>query len=211
MRHGILNSAYRWVHRPGLGRPNRYLGVGTGWVVFLLAFWLVLVPKTHADDALPARLHEPGTALLLRHALAPGVGDPPGFQLEDCSTQRNLSEEGRAQARNLGDRLRAAGIFEARVYSSQWCRCLETAELLDLGPVTPDSVLNSFFQQTAEGPARTAALRERLRSLPTGLPVVLVTHQVNVSALTGQFTRSGQGAVVQIQPDGEITILGLLQ
>ena len=149
--------------------------------------------------------------MLLRHALAPGVGDPPGFQLEDCSTQRNLSEEGRAQAQKIGERLRAAGIDEARVHSSRWCRCLETAERLALGPVIPDPVLDSFFQQPADGPARTAALRERLQTLTPGLPVVLVTHQVNVSALTGQFARSGQGAEVQIQPHGEIAILGLLQ
>ena len=210
MTQGILNSVYRWVHRQDVGRSYRYPSVGKGWVV-LFALWLALVPTAHADDALLARLHEPGTALLLRHALAPGVGDPPGFQLEDCSTQRNLSEEGRAQAQKIGERLRAAGIDEARVYSSRWCRCLETAERLALGPVIPDPVLDSFFQQPADGPARTTALRERLQTLTPGLPVVLVTHQVNVSALTGQFTRSGQGAEVQIQPHGEIAILGLLQ
>jgi 8-oxo-(d)GTP phosphatase len=104
--------------------------------------------------------------LLLRHALAPGTGDPSGFQLEDCATQRNLSDAGREQARALGDRLRAAGVAEARVYSSRWCRCLETARLLELGPVEPEPALDSFFQRRSEGPARTTSALERLRTLP---------------------------------------------
>ena len=72
---------------------------------------------------------------LLRHAIAPGTGDPPQFELGQCATQRNLSEEGRAQAVKIGDRFREQGITSAQVFSSQWCRCLETAKLLGLGPV----------------------------------------------------------------------------
>jgi 8-oxo-(d)GTP phosphatase len=184
-----------------------WTGLGTG----LLAILSLLVAPTYADDAVLARLQEPGTVLLLRHALAPGTGDPPGFQLDDCSTQRNLSEAGREQARALGERLRAAGIREARVYSSRWCRCLETAELLALGPVQPEPALDSFFQRRAEGPDRTATAREKLRGLPPGLPVVMLTHQVNISALTGEFTPSGAGVIIRIAPDGEQEILGVLQ
>lgn len=72
-----------------------------------------------------------GSALvLMRHALAPGTGDSETFTIGDCQTQRNLSENGRRQARAIGDLFRVSGIDNAKVYSSQWCRCLETAELL---------------------------------------------------------------------------------
>lgn len=182
-----------------------------GWGAGLFAILLLSAGPASGDDAVLARLQEPGTVLLLRHALAPGTGDPPGFQLDDCSTQRNLSEAGREQARALGERLRTAGIREARVYSSRWCRCLETAELLALGPVQPEPALDSFFQRRAEGPDRTAAARERLRGLPPGPPVVMVTHQVNISALTGEFTPSGAGVIIRIAPDGEQEMLGALR
>ncbi|MDZ7752367.1 MAG: histidine phosphatase family protein [Gammaproteobacteria bacterium] len=154
-----------------------------------------------------AVLREPGTALLLRHALAPGVGDPPGFELDDCSTQRNLSDAGRAQARALGERLRALGVSSARVYSSRWCRCLETARLLDLGPVQALPALDSFFQQRSIAPSRTRAAREFLHALPPGPPVILVTHQVNISALTGRFTDSGAGVLVRPSAAGEVEVL----
>jgi 8-oxo-(d)GTP phosphatase len=174
------------------------------WVLVLVWPW---APPSHADEPL-ARLLEPDTVLLLRHALAPGTGDPSGFQLEDCATQRNLSDAGREQARALGDRLRAAGVAEARVYSSRWCRCLETARLLELGPVEPEPALDSFFQRRSEGPARTTSALERLRTLSAGPPVVMVTHQVNISALTGEFTGSGSGVLVRILRDGSLQNLG---
>lgn len=85
-----------------------------------------------------------GYVVMMRHALAPGTGDPPNFRLEDCSTQRNLSAQGRAQARRIGEAFRRRGIKVARVLSSQWCRCLETARLMNLGAVEPFAPLNSF-------------------------------------------------------------------
>jgi hypothetical protein len=94
-----------------------------------------------------ARLTEPGHVLLMRHAHAPGVGDPKGMALGDCSTQRNLDECGRVQARALGGRLHAAGVSDIRVYTSQWCRCSETARLLAVGTVEEMPALNSFFEQ----------------------------------------------------------------
>lgn len=163
-----------------------------------------------ADTAALAALAEPGHVLILRHALAPGTGDPGGFDLDDCSTQRTLDDVGRDQARALGARLRDAGIDEARVFSSQWCRCLETAELLGLGPVRELPALNSFFgRNRADEEMRVAALRDFLGSQPLdGPPLVLVTHQVTVTAITGDFIRSGEGHVLKLDGTGRPPVVG---
>lgn len=159
----------------------------------------------------PGELAKPGRVLLLRHALAPGTGDPTGFRLRDCSTQRNLDASGRSQAIKLGERLVRAGISRARVYSSQWCRCLDTARLLDLGPVMELPALNSFFGRPQERDANIAALRAFLATLPAdGPPVVLVTHQVTISALTGVFAASGGGVLLQLDGSPTPRVLGEL-
>ena len=144
---------------------------------------------------------------LMRHALAPGSGDPPEFRIDDCSTQRNLSEEGRAQARRIGDEVRAAGISAARVLSSQWCRCLETAELLGLGPVEPLPALNSFFRQAERGTEQTAAVEAWIAGQSLERPIVLVTHQVNITALTGVYPRSGEVLIVAPDAAGKLTLV----
>jgi broad specificity phosphatase PhoE len=104
---------------------------GQRWVgLFVLLAGLGTATSTWSgDELLVQRLLAGGEVLLIRHAAAPGTGDPAGFRLGDCATQRNLSDTGREQARAIGDWLRDRGIERARVYSSQWCRCLETAEL----------------------------------------------------------------------------------
>jgi phosphohistidine phosphatase SixA len=145
---------------------------------------------------------------LLRHAEAPGVGDPAGFQLDDCSTQRNLSEAGRAQARAIGALFRENGVTTAGVYSSQWCRCLDTARLLDLGEVAPLELLNSLFGESTEGPARSAALRDWHRGQRFDRPVVLVTHQVNITSLTGVGPASGEIVFVDFSGNAEIKVVG---
>jgi len=147
---------------------------------------------------------------LIRHALAPGTGDPAGFKLEDCKTQRNLSEEGRRQARQIGNAFRENGITTAQVWSSRWCRCLETARLLDLGAVEPLPSLDSFFSQLDRGSAQTATLREFLSRPYQGPLRVLVTHQVNITGLTGVVPRSGEIVVVQPTSEGAIRVLGRL-
>ncbi|MBX9457135.1 MAG: histidine phosphatase family protein [Rhizobium sp.] len=130
--------------------------------------------------------------VLLRHAVAPGTGDPSGFRLDACGTQRNLSESGRQQARRIGDAFRRQSVTQARVFSSQWCRCLDTAALLDLGPVEPEPRLNSFFGRSSAGAQQTEALRNWVARLPSGSPVVLVTHQVNITGLTSVVPSSGE-------------------
>lgn len=158
---------------------------------FALATWLSLPAAVRADEDLWRRLQEGGHVILIRHALAPGTGDPAGFVLEDCATQRNLSAEGRAQARRIGAMLAARKIPIDRVLSSHWCRALETARLLDQGPVEPFPPLDSFFRNTARAPAQTAAVKALLETLGNQT-IVMVTHQVNITALTGIFPRSGE-------------------
>lgn len=151
---------------------------------------------------------QPGHVLVLRHARAPGVGDPSGMVLGDCGTQRNLDDRGRAQARRLGERLRGAGFTEARVFTSQWCRCRETARLLGLGPVEDLPALNSFFAEPSRRAAQTRAWREVLDRLPrAGAPVVFVSHQVNITALTGSFPDSGEGCLLRLLPEGGFTLV----
>jgi len=141
--------------------------------------------------------------VLMRHALAPGTGDPRGFDADDCTTQRNLSDAGRAQAERIGAHVSAAlGSAALDVFSSAWCRCLDTARLLGVGEVRRLTFLDSFFGARESAAAQTAALRawidERVAAdeLP---PAVLVTHQVNVTALVGGFVTSGEIVVVDAE------------
>jgi broad specificity phosphatase PhoE len=174
-------------------------------LVFPAMLWLVAagVPAGAGEQALVERLQAGGHVLMIRHALAPGTGDPAGFRLEDCATQRNLNETGREQARVIGAWLRERGIERARVYASQWCRCRETAELLDLGPVTELPALNSFYQRPQDREPNLAALEAFLADQPLdGDLLVLVTHQVTISAVTGRFTDSGHGVLMRLRAGG---------
>lgn len=164
-----------------------------------------------AETVSLAELAMPGRVLMLRHANAPGTGDPPSFRLDDCSTQRNLDQAGRAQAVALGRRLAEAGVTRARVYSSQWCRCVETARLLKLGTVETLPALNSFYPRPQEKEATIAALRAFLAGLPTGgPPVVLVTHQFTINAFTGEGTVSGGGSLFELNGSGTPRLLGAI-
>ena len=149
-------------------------------------------------------LAQPGHVLLLRHANAPGTGDPPAMKLSDCSTQRNLDDVGRNQARALGQRLRDAGVSKARVYTSELCRCRETAQLLNIGTVQALPALNSTVRLTeSERVSQINTLREFIQKLPRdGGPVVLVTHQVIVTSLTHDFPDAGGGVILHLLPDG---------
>ena len=147
---------------------------------------------------------------IMRHALAPGISDPTGFDLDDCTTQRNLSEAGRRQAAEIGARFREGGIEAAEVFSSAWCRCRDTAKLLGLGPVRDLPQLNSFFEEPERREAQTAALKDWLAGHAAASPLVLVTHQVNIRALAGVPTSSGEVVVARLEPDATIRVLGTL-
>lgn len=140
-----------------------------------------------------------GVAILLRHAqTVPGLGDPPGFRLGDCATQRNLSEEGRRQSRRIGTALAAQGVRVERVLSSQWCRCLETARLaFPQHGVEAFPALNSFFDDRSTEPGQTREARARIASIRPPANVVFVTHHVNILALTGLAVGAGEAVLLQ--------------
>ena len=145
----------------------------------------------------------------MRHATAPGTGDPAEFRLGDCGTQRNLSAVGRDQARAIGTRLREAGVVPDVVATSQWCRARDTAELLALGPPEDWPEINSFFAGRGDRGAQTEATLARLAALPEEAVVLLVTHQVNITALTGIVPQSGE-IIVTRRDGGALSVVGRL-
>ncbi len=173
----------------------------------LLAACHLLPASVHAADGSGwDALRQPGAVALMRHALAPGTGDPDDFTLGDCSTQRTLNDAGRDQARAIGAALADNDIRFDRVLTSQWCRCRETAELLKAGPVEPYPAINSFFAGRGDAAAQTAAVREMLMGRDRTEALLLVTHQVNITALTDIFPSSGEIIVIHMSTDGRITV-----
>jgi len=169
-------------------------------VVALAALLLALPAVAGASDALWELLRGGGSVVLIRHTTTtPGVGDPPGFRLDDCATQRNLTEAGRAEARRIGAAFRARGIPVGRVLSSRWCRCLETARLA-FGRAEPWPSLHSLFEDRSREPERTRAVRQLAGERPGGGNLVLVTHGANILPVTG--IHPAQGELVVLTPEG---------
>ncbi len=153
-----------------------------------------------------------GFVVLLRHAATEaGTGDPPGFRLDDCETQRNLSDVGRAQAAQLGDLFRTQGISIRQVLSSQYCRCLETAELMNLGTVEPAPMLNSIFEDRTNEAAQTGQVRQQIFEHRGRAGVLLmVTHAVNIRAVSGVSVRPGEAVIVRGTSEGDLEVVGRL-
>ena len=147
--------------------------------------------------------------LLMRHADAPGYGDPAGYQLDKCSTQRNLGDKGREQAVIIGQWLSSQGISTAKVISSVWCRCLDTARLLNKGPVTTSPALGSFFDDMSLEKKQTQDLEKliqaQLNANPT-TPLILVTHHVNIQAYTGKVVNVGDMVLVKVDKNGKYPV-----
>ena len=167
----------------------------------LLALSLVLLPA-HADEDLWKALQQGGHVLYIRHALTtPGFGDPPGFKLEDCSTQRNLSDEGRAQARRMGDALRSRKVPIGEVLSSPWCRCLETAKLA-FGRAQTWSALSNLHARQQNAEKQVRALRPRVAAHQGKDNLVLVAHGSVALALAGEHPAMGEILVLKPQSPG---------
>ena len=171
-----------------------------------------LWPAAADDDEVARLLREGGAVIAFRHALAPGTFDPPGFKPGVCSTQRNLSDEGRAQARRMGEWFKAAGLQPARVRSSPWCRCLDTATLA-FGKAEPWAALGS--PRGASESTNAASLVELRRALATASASrrpfeVWVTHMFVLSDLAGTGIASGNGLVLRADGAGGVKVLARL-
>jgi len=180
-------------------------------VVACVALTLVAgATSARADDALWTLLQGGRQVIVLRHAATDqSFGDPPGFKLADCSTQRNLIDRGRAQAQRLGEVLRARGVPIGRVRSSEWCRCLETARLA-FGRVEPWPALNGGPRDPEVVAARVHELRAQLATPPSDGTLVLVTHGFNIRDATGEMPVEG-GLIVFTPLGGDrFTVAGRL-
>ena len=165
---------------------------------------LALLPAANAaTEDIWSRLRRGGLVLLMRHAATePGLGDPPGFRLGDCATQRNLSDAGRADAQRIGERLRHERVPIARVYTSPWCRCRETA-MLAFASAEDWEPLSSVFDFPHREADFTERVKKRIGGYSTREPggnVAMVTHNVNIAALTKLSVETGE--IVVVRPDG---------
>ena len=176
---------------------------------FFQRMMAMLVITLCLSTAAVANLASPMTdgqhILLMRHADAPGFSDPAGHRLDQCSTQRNLGEFGKKQAERTGQWLSQQGIESAKVFSSPWCRCVDTATLLKKGPVIVDPSLGSFFENMSLANQKTESLRllvqKSLKQFPK-TPIIMVSHHVNIEAFTGVVLGSGDMVLVKIGPNG---------
>jgi len=176
----------------------------------LLAVLLVMPTVVRADEALWELLRAGGHVILIRHAATdPGNGDPPGFRVDDCATQRNLSAQGRDDARRMGDAFRARGVPVSTVLASRWCRCLETARLA-FGTVEPWPVLDSMFEDKSRSNEQARAFREKAGARPANGNVVLVSHGVNITAWTGMPLAQGDLVVLAPSGNGTFRVAGTL-
>jgi phosphohistidine phosphatase SixA len=179
----------------------------------LILSWFILCCSLGAQASdgageLAGKLRSPGYLLLMRHAYAPGVGDPIGYRLDDCATQRNLDAQGLAQAIRIGDWLKRQGVGNALVYSSIWCRCRDTAKALELGSFGVEPSLASFFDQPQQAGASTAALSRFIaRTLKSkgDRALILVTHHVNIRDFAGPDIGSGDMVLVKVDAQGRAT------
>jgi phosphohistidine phosphatase SixA len=158
-----------------------------------------------AQSDLASKLKDGSHILLMRHADAPGYGDPQNYQISQCSTQRNLGDLGRKQAKNTGDWLSNQGIEKAKVYSSPWCRCIDTAALLNKGAVKKEAALGSFFDDMSQAKRQTDELVKLIaveRKQNPNMPIIMVTHHVNIQSYVGMVVNSGDMVLVKVDPTG---------
>ena len=172
-----------------------------------VAFFASGIGAPAASEAAAWEALHAGAVVLFRHATAPCTGDPAGMRLGDCSTQRNLDETGRAQAARIGEAFRARGVAVGAVLASRWCRAAETADLSFPGSARTEPAFDSFFAERGEGSARTAEARRILLGWAGPGALVVVTHQVYVTALAGVVPSSGEGVVLR-RAGGDLVVAG---
>ena len=176
------------------------------------ALLLLVLSGAHADEPLWNLLKGGGQVVLMRHALTtPGAGDPEGMRLGDCTTQRTLSAEGRAHAKQVGEAFRARAIPVAQVLSSPWCRCLETARLAFGKEPQPSPALGNLFGRADPQGRQVAQMRSLVSRKPPGGNLVLVSHGSTILALTGVSPATGEMVVVTPQGDDKFVVAGRLE
>lgn len=180
-------------------------------VVFALAAFVGTIAPAGAQDAWSV-LREGGVVALIRHTSAPETGQVfDQVRLNDCSTQRLLSERGRREAETLGRQYRRADVPVGRVLSSQWCRCLDTARLAFGEMTEPYANLNSIHARPDRAPAQTADVRRMIRAqAPRDDVLVMVTHWQNIEAVVGFKPREGETVIVRAGADGGLEVAGRL-
>ena len=182
----------------------------SGALTGLVLLFLLSPAAADEGDALWALLKGGGQVVLMRHASTdPATGDPPGFRLDDCATQRNLSAAGREEARQIGAAFRARDIPLGRVLSSRWCRCLETARLA-FGSVEPWPILDSFFRDRNREAQQTQAVRALAGDRLQAGNLMLVTHGFNIQALIGILPAPGEMIVLTPEGNGKFRVAGRL-
>ena len=193
-------------------RRGRLLTVASlrgGWAGWSIVLLLSAAPGWAADDAVWEALRAPGSVVVFRHSYAPGSFDPPTARLDDCSTQRNLDEGGRAQAARVGEAFRKNGITVGEVLSSPRCRCMDTGRLA-FGRVEAWMPLQGALKDVELRRRLLAQTRARIAEHRGGPPLVLVTHGSVVSDLTGVDIRMGAFAVLRRGADGLHVLAGHL-
>jgi broad specificity phosphatase PhoE len=172
--------------------------------------WLLVAGwagAAHASDTVWEALRAPGSVVIVRHSYAPGAFDPPDARLDDCTSQRNLDEAGRAQATSLGEAFRAHGITVGRVLSSPRCRCMDTARLA-FGKVEAWGVLQGALRDGELRRRLLVPVRQAIADHRDGPPLVLVTHGSVVSDLTGLDIRMGAFVVLRRAATGAHAVAG---
>ncbi|WP_255468470.1 histidine phosphatase family protein [Reyranella sp. CPCC 100927] len=176
----------------------------------LLSLLLYILPAAASEEAAWVALRGDGHVALMRHADAPGFGDPPDWRLDDCSTQRNLSAQGRADAAAVGARLKTQGARLGRVVSSPWCRCIDTATLMDVGRVEIEPTFSNAVVLSDRRDALAPGARAIIRDWKGPGTLLVVTHGANIQALIGYNPAAGEIVVVAPQADGAPREIGRL-
>jgi broad specificity phosphatase PhoE len=175
----------------------------------VIAAWGSAVSLAQSTDPIWDALRTPGSVVVLRHSYAPGGFDPPDARLDDCTTQRNLDESGRAQARRIGEAFRQNGITVGPVLSSPRCRCLDTGRLA-FGQAESWDPLQGALNDAERRRRQVDEIRKTIEARHAGPPLVLVTHGSVITDLTGLNVRMGAFVVLRREPDGRHTVVGQL-
>ena len=167
------------------------------FINFLLIIFISINSPIKADsnNNLISELKKGGNLIFIRHAYAPGGGDPDNFDLNDCKTQRNLSAEGIEQAKRIGEFFKRNNISFEKVYSSEYCRCKDTARNA-FKDFETFSGLNSTFADSSKTPAYMKKTKEFIEKLDKNKNYIFVAHHTTIEGLTSTFASSGEMIIV---------------